>query len=126
MAINWDDITIDGVAEFPFPESPLTITFGLTDPAAPDPVYLDFTPLTAEEIQALQTQLTSMVSERVADAEQIARGLGGNAQLDAIKGIYRELIDAQARSQGIIQHEMKNAINGRYKLEILRQMAAAI
>lgn len=123
---SWDEIAIDGKVTFPFPTEPLEITFGLTDVTAPDAVIIKFAPPDMETIGTIQSDIMASVGVKAVEAEQITRGMGGDATVDAIKALYRDQIDAQTNVSGLLQHYMDEAVRIRYRMEILRQMAAQI
>jgi hypothetical protein len=113
------------VVVIPFPDKATTITFALTDPDAPDPVSLHFEYPTTQTFGAWAAEVNAAVQARLAETEQGVLGLGGDARQDAIKSVYRDEIAAQKNIEGLLQHYLTALVKLRFRLEMLRQLAAA-
>ena len=111
---------------FPFPDQATMITFALADPTAPDPISLVFDYPSTETLAAWQGEVTELVKAQMNEAEQGVRGMGGDVLTDAIKSAYRDEIAEQKDIERKLQRYLNAVVKVRFRLEMLRQMAAQI
>lgn len=109
----------------PFPTKRTTYTFALTTEDAPDPVELVFDPPDEKRIAQMLLEIQNALSERTSGGTQAARGIGGDAQANAISALYQSLIDRQKKINVKTQQLLNEAVDIRYQMEIVRQIANA-